>query len=308
MKALRNILVVADPTQREQPAIQKAARLASRVDARVQLFACDTPQSRETRCFGSRVGNEEGLPADLESLMEEWARPLRADGLEVTVECTTAKHVYPAVVKRACATELDLLVKDTHFHSLAKRTFITNTDWHLIRECNVPLLLTKSTPWPERPTILAALDPTHSHKKPVLLDQDLLDWGATLAAVLEGQLHGVHAYIPTAALAAGSVPAPVVIPPQAIADEERAKRAELQALAASYGLSERHLHVEFGTAVEVIPRIARDIQADIVTMGAISRSSAELFLIGHTAERVLERLHSDVLVVKPPDYAACLPF
>jgi universal stress protein E len=307
MKALRNILVVVDPTRREQPAIQKAARLASRVDARVQLFACDTPQSREARCFGSPVGNER-LPADLESLMDEWARPLRADGLEVTVECTTAKHVYPAVLKRACVSELDLLVKDTHDHSLAKRTFITNTDWKLVRECNVPLLLTKSTRWPERPIILAALDPTHSHNKLILLDQDLLEWGATLAAVLQGQLHGVHAYVPTAAMTAGSLPVSVVISPQAIADEERARRAELQALAASYGLAEQHLHVEFGTAVEMIPRVARDIRADIVTMGAISRSSAELLLIGHTAERVMERLHCDVLVVKPPDYAACLPF
>lgn len=310
MKTLRNLLVIVDPTRAEQPAIAKAARIARRVDARVQLFACETPSSREARWFNrhSRPGAAP-LPLDLTQLLDDWSKPLRADGLDVTIECTAADHLHPAILKRVCSSGLDLLIKDTHQHSLAQRAFLTNTDWHLIRGCPVPLLLTKQAPWKQRPVILAALDPSHLHDKPALLDQHLLEWGVTLESILGGELHGVHAYVPLALVAASaSTAGPASVPPLMIAEEQTRKRAELAKLTAPFQVAGQNIHVEFGSAAEIIPHVANEVGADIVTMGAISRSSAERFLIGHTAERVLERLAADVLVVKPPNFVECLPF
>lgn len=309
MKTLRNILVIVDPTREEQPAIAKAARLATRVDARVQLFACETPSSREARWSSKHVrAGSAPLPLDLALLLERWSEPLRANGLEVTVECTTARHLHPAILRRACATATDLLVKDTHHHSLPQRAFLTNTDWHLIRGCPVPLLLTKPQPWKDRPVVLAALDPNHLHDKPALLDHHLLEWGATLRSILGGELHGVHAYVPLAlAAAVGSTAGAAAVSPQMIMEEQARRQAQVRELTAPYDIPERNVHVDLGSAVEIVPHLADELHADIVTMGAISRSSAELFLIGHTAERVLERVGADVLVVKPPDFAECLP-
>ncbi|MET0659292.1 MAG: universal stress protein [Steroidobacteraceae bacterium] len=303
MKQLRTILVVVDPTRQAQPAISKAARLANHFGARVQLFACETPSSRETRLLNTDA------TLDLPQLMEALSEPLRRDGLEVTVECTSAKHLHPAILERACATQIDLLVKDTHHHSLMHRAFLTNTDWQLIRGCGIPLLLTKAAPWADRPIILAALDPYHEHEKPYLLDHDLLEWGVTLRSVLHGTLHGAHTYVP-ALLTASAVSTAISagITPELFIEEEHRRQGRLRELTQSYDIPEKCLHVELGSAADLIPRIAKDVHADIVAMGAVSRSSAELFLIGHTAERVLERLEADVLVVKPPDLGACLPW
>ncbi len=54
--------------------------------------------------------------------------------------------------------------------------------------------------------------------------------------------------------------------------------------------------------------MAAECHADIVVMGAIARSALKRVFIGSTAERVLETLPCDVLVVKPPDFAKNLPF
>ena len=54
--------------------------------------------------------------------------------------------------------------------------------------------------------------------------------------------------------------------------------------------------------------MAAEWHADILVMGSIARSSLKRALIGSTAERVLETLPCDVLVVKLPDYAQNLPF
>ena len=48
--------------------------------------------------------------------------------------------------------------------------------------------------------------------------------------------------------------------------------------------------------------------ADFVVMGAVSRTRLQEIFIGSTAERVLDRLPCDVLVVKPGDFGERLPF
>ena len=37
-------------------------------------------------------------------------------------------------------------------------------------------------------------------------------------------------------------------------------------------------------------------------MGAVSRSGLRNLIIGHTAQRLMDRLPSDILVVKPPGF------
>jgi universal stress protein E len=54
--------------------------------------------------------------------------------------------------------------------------------------------------------------------------------------------------------------------------------------------------------------MAGALQADVVAMGAISRSGLKRVFIGSTAEDVLEHLPCDALIVKSPDFASMLPF
>jgi hypothetical protein len=45
----------------------------------------------------------------------------------------------------------------------------------------------------------------------------------------------------------------------------------------------------------------------MVIMGAVSRSGLKRLLIGNTAERVLDQLSCDILVVKPPKFRNRVP-
>ena len=84
--------------------------------------------------------------------------------------------------------------------------------------------------------------------------------------------------------------------------------ARLGELTRPYGVSARQVHTQLGVATDVIPRFAEESGADVVTMGAISRSGLQRIFIGSTAESVLESLPCDVLVIKPLDFAAAIPF
>jgi universal stress protein E len=118
-------------------------------------------------------------------------------------------------------------------------------------------------------------------------------------------------YLPVAiiaATAAGSPPVAITVSAEDLAREAQQKRSQLQGLVAEYRVSPANVHLEVGGAAAVLPRAAGDIRADIVAMGAISRSGLKRIFIGSTAEDVLERLPCDALIVKPPDFAAALPF
>jgi universal stress protein E len=312
MNRITNILVIVDPTASEHPAVEKAATIAGKFGARVELFACETKESRAIRYAAHQAkGGQMDFIAHIRAVLDGIAAPLKHRGIDVCVEVATGDPLHAQLLDRTQRTSADLVIKDTHHHSLAKRTFITNTDWHLIRGCPVPLLLTKAKSWATSPVILAAVDPGHVNDKPVFLDNRILDWAEALRAKLGGSLGAAHAYLPMmlmAEAAAGMPPMIAPLTPQ-ILEQERMKELErMQSLAAPYGIDVRHIHVQLGVASEVIPSLAHHLHADIVVMGAISRSGLQRIFIGSTAERVLETLPCDVLVIKPPDFSAALPF
>lgn len=312
MNKPQNILVVVDPTASEHPAVAKGAMLAERLNARLELYVCDTKAAREARLIAERAKDpSRRLTVNLKPMLEALAAPLRSRGLDVTTECEYADALHIGLLNRAQRTCADLIVKDTHHHSLAKRTLITNTDWHLIRGCPVPLLLTRATVWSGHPTVVAAVDPGHLNDKPALLDHHILEWGQYLVGRLDGVLHVVHAYVPLSIVitaAEGIAPMASALTPEALAFEDSEKRKQLSALAEPYGIDASHIHLDLGVPSELLPRMASELKADVLVMGAISRSGLQQVFVGSTAERVLEHLPCDVLIVKSPDFAANLPF
>jgi universal stress protein E len=210
------------------------------------------------------------------------------------------------LLEHARRTSADLVVKDTHRHSLAKRTFLTNTDWQLIRGCPAPLLLTKAAPWAEVPRILAAVDPGHVNDKPEILDHWIVEHAALFAQKLEGEMHVVHVYVPTAIVGTATIASPsmaTAITPEDLEIEERNRRQVVTSLVSEYNVPAERIHLELGGPAQVLPATAARINADVMAMGAIARSGLKRVFIGSTAEDVLERLPCDALIVKPPQFA-----
>lgn len=58
-------------------------------------------------------------------------------------------------------------------------------------------------------------------------------------------------------------------------------------------------HLCRGDAATVIPELAKTLHADLVVMGTVARTGIAGWLIGNTAEAVLEQLQCSVLAVKP---------
>jgi len=308
MKRLDRILAVLDPTAHSQPALAKAARLAAASNASLELFVCDyEPALANPRFFASdplRVLREEFL-ARHKSMLERHATDLRDEGLTVTTEVRWDTPVHQGIVARARESAADLVVKDTHYHGPIRRTVLTNTDWNLIRSCPVLLLLAKPGEWRKPPRIMAAVDPGHQDDPHAALDHELLSVGSALAGRLAGELHVVHAFFPAELIASTMSMAPAAAidggTMTELLEQERGRiREALAVLAREHGIAADHLQVRQGSTVQVLCDVAAELPADIAVLGAIARGRLREMLIGSTAERVLDRMPCDILVVKTP--------
>ena len=316
MKRLDRILAVFDPTSEAQPALGKAALLARRFGSTLELFICDFDPSLSGQPFFDtdklRELREEFLTERVEFL-EEVADGLRTQGIAVETHVHWDNPLYRGIVRRVQESSPDLVVKDTHYHSVIRRTVFTNTDWSLIRTCPAPLLLAKPGAWRVPPTLVAALDPGHLGDKPAALDHDILDCAQLLAGRMSGEVHAVHAFFPAALLAATTtmtgMPMVSGVTAGDIVETERKRIAGvLSGIVASHELPPERVHLEQGSAVDALPRMTEKLAADLLVMGAVSRSRIQELFVGSTAERVLDRIGCDVLVVKPADFGEKLPF
>jgi universal stress protein E len=316
MQRLDRVLAVIDPTVEVQPGAMKAARLARAAGACLELFVCDFDPAGSGAPFfdtdGLRRLRDE-LVAGRAAMLERLAGELRATGCEVTTHVHWDNPLHEGILRRVAEWTPDLVVKDTHYHSPLRRALLSNTDWHLIRACPVPLLLARPAEWPARPKLLAALDPTHRHAKPAALDRDILDATLLLARLLDGDVEAVHAFFPAALLAAtagmpGMSPAADVTTTGLLEAERARITADLLGLADAHGLAPASVRLLQGAAAELLPSHAEQVQAAVLVMGGLSRSRLKEWFVGSTAERVLDRLPCDVLVVKPTDFVEKLPF
>jgi universal stress protein E len=286
------ILVVVDAAAgAHQPALDRAAWLAKQAGARVELFACEFDPDLDSGRVAP-AAREQALRQRRRSL-EELAAPLQQQGLTVSVDVVWDHPFDAAILKKAAAHDYWLVAKDAHHHNLAQRTLLTNVDWHLIRTCPVPLLLVKDRKLAVTPNVLAAVDPVNEHDKPAALDDAIYTFAADLARKLRGHLHVVHSY---ATPLGAELPADAV---KLIADEHRAAMARFLD---THAALEGRPHLYEGVAHECLQQAAKEHAADFVVMGAVARRGLKRLFIGSTAERVLDRLPCDLVIIKPLDF------
>ena len=294
-----------DPTADQQPAMDRAAWLANIVGAELDLLICYYNEYLAgDRLFDSPSLNKarHEIISSYKEHLEELAEPMRVAGLNVRTSAIWDHPLYEGIVRHAHVTGADIVFKDTHHHSALNRALLTNTDWNLIRTCPVPLWLVKPHELSTSPLFVAAIDPFHEHDKPAALDDMILVLTKSLAEKSSGDAHVFHAYDPRIAVATATAGAdsPVSLPIdeiESVMHDQHEKR--LFDLTDFHGFDQQHEHLVAGLTHEELPRIAEELNADVIVMGAVARNRWQRLFIGATAERTLEHLPCDLLIVKP---------
>lgn len=304
------VLAVMDPADEEGVALARAARLAESLGAPLELFACEFDQAMEGSHFHvtERVeAARDACVASSREWLETLAEPLRQRGLRVVSNAVYANPRHEAIARRVLQAHATLVVMRTGHHPWLARATLGAADWQLIRICPAPLLLARGREWPATPRLLAAVDPSHQDDRHALLDHAILDQVEQLVKSLDAEAWVAHCVLSMASLEStatlGMMPEALGSSPEEYAGElMRELRAAALRLLQDRRIPEDRLRVMEGRPEKQLPRLVEELEIDVLVAGGISRTRLAQVFIGGTAERLLDRVNCDLLVVKPPGF------
>jgi len=305
MLKYNNILVYIDPTQEQQPALQRAIEIAEKnKNTKITLFLSCYDLTYEMTSLSSAEERQV-----MQSLVikenQEWldtlAEPHRAEGFTIGCQVHWHNRPFQAAIQLILREGYDLLIKSTHPHSRLSAILFTPTDWNLLRKCPIPLLLVKAKSWPENGNILCAIDcksvEDEAHHS---LNEAILTEANDIAQMIKSNIHAVNAY--------PSPPMNIMMElPEfdPIHYEDGLKKFHQKTLndyAQKYQIEPENIHLEQGLPEDVISDVAQGIKAELVILGTVGRSGLGVTLLGHTAEQVIDKLDSDLLALKPEGF------
>lgn len=310
MRAIKKILVaVKRPGAGQAATLRKAVQLAVGLGAELELFhALTTPIYLGP---GPGDGDDWRKVRDRDQeralgRLERTAIRLRRSGARVRVQALWDYPGYAALLRRAKHTGAGLIVAERHVGGHTAPWLLRYTDWELLRQSPVPVLLVKKSRAWSKPALLAGLDPFHEFAKPAKLDREILKLGSTLARALGGALHAAHVYLAPAMRAGDGAEGRALVDMYQSRARDQAEAALLREVK-DYALPPRQVHVVPGHPADELPRLARQMGAEIAIMGAVSRTGLKRLVVGNTAEAVFDALACDILVVKPAGFRSKVP-
>lgn len=311
MKRFKNILVVVNPgagaeTQND-PALERAARLADTNAARLTIAACFEPTNGSS---GTDLRSD--IETGLEAHLDELAGPLRQDGLFVDVR-VLAGRTFLEIIKEVLRRKHDLVMKTARSDHLYRRLFFGSNDLHLLRKCPCPVWIISPDYRPEHQAhtggVMAAVDPDVIDAGREGLNTMIMELATSLSILEESELHVVHAwnvpsedtmrYSPWLRIERSQVET-------LVRETETRHRERFEALVARFQsrVPGMGLHFVKGDPSEEIPRLANDKKIEVIVMGTLGRGGGPGVLIGNTAEDVLNQVDCSVLAIKPAGFVS----
>lgn len=298
MRRFSNILYSPSNQSHDPAALARVVDLATRNSARLTLFGVVAEPTRLQRLFDRSHTIEQSAIAARQELLEKLTSATASvdrNHVEVTVEVGRAGV---AIIEHVLANGHDLVVVNDPTPSntpLVKR---------LLRKCPCPVWVIKPTHH-ATPRVLAAVNP---HPDEADLNRLILELASSMVAEFGGDLHVGHAWEVYGEPSDGAVFnfTPAVEFEQLLAEREQDHRDALTAVLADGRFADApwKIHLERGPADDVIPRMVRTYDIDLLVMGTIARSGIDGVLIGNTAERILDQVRCSILAVKPAGFVS----
>lgn len=291
----KKILVAIHPGFTNTPALKMAKMLAQSTDVEMMIYSVvydeHIPSLAVTNddMQGMRDAMLKSEQRKLEQIQAEF------DGITASVKILTEwkDTIAVSIANQARRFNADLVVVSSTRHSMMSRLFLSNTDWEILRCASTPVLFAHHHPEKAYNKIMVAVDPTHAHDEPAELDKQMIATGKWMAGTFNAELSLAHAY-PALRV---EMAIDYVIPYEVAEQVKQKHRNAIYELAAANDIDNEQVHLLDEHPREAIPELARNLEADLIIMGVVSRSAPDEPSIGHTAEYIFDHVECDVLTV-----------
>jgi universal stress protein E len=285
-------------TAGSRKALERAIWIARRVGASLTVFHSDTPDEYwdpKTGEFVPAAGGDD----DRRGLIEKTLEALSSEGVEtdavtevVTEVVIESESAWMAIVREVLRKKIDIVVagKRTQVHSDDRR--LGTVARSLLRKCPCAVWLEDPRESRSPSVVLAATDLTPVGDRAVELS-------ASVAHALGAKLHIVHSYsLSMSAQMEGD---------EARRSYEQQKRdgaaTHIERVLSTTSLAgAADVHIGLTSPTQAVLECVARLRPGLVVMGTVSRGGIPGFLMGNTAERLIDRIDCALLTVKPKDF------
>lgn len=280
-----NIFVVIDPTTDNQAVLNRVGKLTKAACSNVHFFLSDYPDESQIGKSFSMKNAKLKFQKEKLKWIKELTKPIETDTVKPTYELYWNKDWHEAIPHAAVRRDSQLIIKSTFAHSKSKRVLSKTSDWMLIRRCVSPILFVNDERDWKSGKILAAVNLEAADEAHTRLNIAVMQFAKSMA-----QLTGMVLNV------VSSVSEKVKYQDY-IDDTDKAPASNEAIVGEYFGIPAENVFLRSGKPKSVILDAAAETSADIVVVGTVGRSGIQGALIGNTAEKILDELSSDVLVV-----------
>jgi nucleotide-binding universal stress UspA family protein len=308
MKRFKDILCVVENEEACKPAMERAVTLAENNQACLTVIDVveSAPASADLQSEIVRSHMQR-----LETLVDPYRK-------RIDIETKVLKgSAFMEIIREVIRNGRDLVIKIPETQDWLNRLF-GSADMHLFRKCPCPVWIIKPTQPKAYSVILAAVDVDDAHPLAELesrhsLNRQIIEMASSLTLSESAELHIVSAWdVIGESLMRGAFMRTPEDEINAYVEQRRQKSiGNLDVLMGEVvsKLGQETLdylkprtHLVRGVARKEIPALAKRIEADLIVMGTVGRTGVPGFIMGNTAETILDQIDCSVLAIKPPGF------
>lgn len=305
MNQFSKILFVSNGISEDTEALQHALRLASDNKTALDVLIICPPFSHGHEEYQNSY--ETFLTEKMQHTVEVAKTTLKQKGNVATrIDLEWGNTPDIRIVQRVLRSSYDLVVKAAESNEGTKG--FKALDMSLLRKCPCALYLHRPFNSTKPIHVAAAIDPKDNEGCGRDLALKLLNLSNALALHYHGDLSIISCWdFPLENFLRQSVF--VDIPTQELDNtamqESNSHYELLQALIHEAKIKEEPtIYHQKGEPTELIPSIIEEQKIDILVMGTVARTGISGFIIGNTAENILQKIHCSLLALKPQGYVS----
>jgi nucleotide-binding universal stress UspA family protein len=300
MKDFENILFVVSGNDLAEAAFSKAASISQSENSKVTFLVLHPNFS----------GALKDIQSTYESSLEDAIRQkLRKHNLpqDAPVLFETAAPHFVTIIQHVLRGDYDLVIKSAEKLEKKDLAGFKSIDMSLLRKCPCPVWLCRDSEYKDKPKILTAIDPFSETPEGHDLSVKLLEIGQDLAQSLGGSNAIVSCWdfeyedflrnAPFAKMDGSKVDALIV-------EAEHSHKQALDKIILEADVGSYSIICERGKTSDVIPALVERENIDMVVMGTVARTGVPGFIIGNTAENILQSLSCSMFAVKPSGFVS----
>lgn len=299
MFTCKKILAVFDPELDTQPALFRALSIAQKTGASIIAFSCIYDKSYD---MISVLTSDERFNLKKAMLQHEQVK-IEAlvngaeSSIDINIVVTWEKKLHESVIESCKEFDCDLIIKATQKHGLLSTSLFTASDWHILRNSAVNVLLVKSQEWPENANFIASIGVSaQDDDEHIYLSDQIAETARGMSRLMHSNLHLINCFASAPVHVAVEVPN---FSPEYYNESVKKRHiGKMKELANKLSIDDAYIHILEGLPEDIIPEMCKKFDASLLVIGSVGRKGISAALLGNTAELVIDAIDCDTLVVK----------